>query len=267
MTIKGLLATLMLAVLTAASLNATAMAQGTGNTRVQSTQLTAKATRAPFLNPQSPEDVRFLKALKLMHPYTQWMIGANKTGAVYTSLADGPDSKRYNLKGKGVRKFLQYEKQGTFGGINLGWTDNASAKTATGSSQWYFTKPFGAYSFVRPVVYGERVALAWRRGENQYVKYAKRNVGINLDWSKKPSFEWAILGGKPGTDVKRGEDWVILYNLKHKMPLMYFDRTKGGDIGWPDSTRWGTGSLVLKNNVTMDNAVKALLMPGVWPAG
>ena len=31
---------------------------------------------------------------------------------------------------------------------------------------------------------------------------------------------------------------VILYNLKHKMPLMYFDRTRGGDIGWPDSSKW-----------------------------
>ncbi len=235
-----------------------------GQFRAVTPTVTVNRTPSDTVNRRS---VSVADASKVMAPYKQWMIGANKTGLVYTSVLDGPVDKQYNLKGSAIRKFLQYEKQGTFGGINLGWTDNASARTATESSKWFFTRPYGSYSFVRPIVYGERIAIAWGSKKDPYVKYATRRVGINLDWSKKPAYEWAILGGRPGTDVKRGEEWVIIYNLKHKMPLMYFDRTKGGDIGWPDSTRWGAGSLVLKNNVTMDDAVKALLMPGAWIGG
>jgi len=215
--------------------------------------------------------VGFAEASKVLAPYKQWMIGANKTGYVLTKQAwSGPAARNYNLKGSVIRKFLQYEKQGTWRGINLGWTDNASAHTAIVRSQWYFRRPWGSYTDETganavPIKYGERIALAWGSGEKPFIKYASRNVGINLDWSKTPLYEWAILGGKPGEPVKRGEDWVIIYNLKHKRPLMYFDRTAGGDIGWPDSTRWGTGTITNPNRGESD-AVKALLAPeaGTW---
>ena len=70
-------------------------------------------------------------------------------------------------------------------------------------------------------------------------------------------------GRKARRDVKRGEDWVIIYNLKHKRPLMYFDRTKGGDIGWPDSTSWGTTIVSGGRHIPIEEVVKPLLMPGV----
>ena len=31
---------------------------------------------------------------------------------------------------------------------------------------------------------------------------------------------------------------VALYNMKGNECLIYFDRTAGGDIGWPTSQRW-----------------------------
>ena len=240
-----------------------------GQLRATTPQVTVK--RTPSVT-HDHRGVSFADASKAMAPYKQWMIGANKTGFVLTKRTwSGPADRNYNLKGTVIRKFLQYEKQGTWQGINLGWTKNASAQTATARSRWFVRRPWGKYTDEKganavPLKYGERLALAWGAGDKPFIKYAKRNVGINLDWSKGPLYEWAILGGKPGDSVKRGEDFVIIYNLKHKRPLMYFDRTVGGDIGWPDSTRWGTGALILKNNVTMDNAVKTMLAAesGTW---
>ena len=36
----------------------------------------------------------------------------------------------------------------------------------------------------------------------------------------------------------RSGDWLAIYNTKAQQPLIYFDRTVGGDIGWPNSETW-----------------------------
>jgi hypothetical protein len=244
----------MLTVVTVLSLSAVAQAQqvsrGVRYSKVTvrrdtnrsgvSGKLKVPPRRAPNTNerPQRTEAERkFAAASKLMAQYKQWMIGANATGFVYPNTTSGPASKKYNLKGKVPIKFLQYEKQGTFGGINLGWTNSASAGTAIDRARWIFQRPGGPSAQLAPVVYGEPIALGWSKGGKPFLKYSKRNIGINLTWSD-PVFEWTILGRTPGTRVRRGQDLVILYNLKHRMPMMYFDRTKGGHIGWPDSSKW-----------------------------
>jgi hypothetical protein len=119
-------------------------------------------------------------------------------------------------------KFLQWEQSVVFGGVSIGWSDDASAETAKTESDWAFLR-------------------------------------------KSPSYEWAILGGKPGEPVRRGEDFVVLYNLKYQQPLIYFDRNRGGDIGWPTSRRWGTGNIhdSPQQTAKMRSAARALLMPGV----
>lgn len=259
MAMQNSIPTLMLAALTAFSFNTTAMAQQVRRPTNRYSRITVQRDkvrqspaqtrfsdkivvpprRAPQTNerPQRTEAEKFAAAAKLMDRYQQWMIGANATGFVYPNLSSGPANKKYSLKGMVITKFLHYESQGTFGGINLGWTNSASAGTAIDRAQWFFQRPGGPSAQLQPLVYGEPVALGWGRGGKPFLKYSKRNVGINLSWSA-PSFEWTILGRAAGENVRRGRDFVILYNLKHKMPLMYFDRTKGGDIGWPDSTRW-----------------------------
>jgi hypothetical protein len=181
------------------------------------------------------------------------MVGANKTGLVYA----GPHF--YNLKGKVNRKFLHWEFQDVRG-VDLGWTDNASASTADKNSKWFFQNQPNTTD---PIRYGEPISLGFGGGKPGYYKYSGRAIGINLDKSKKPSYEWAILGKKPGEPVKRGVDWVVIYNLKHKQPLIYFDRTAGGDIGWPDSTRWGTTIVSGGRHIQIEEVVKPLLMPGV----
>lgn len=191
----------------------------------------------------------------------EWVIGANPgaSGHLYAkSKREGPKSYNYNLKGLVPRKFLHYEKQGYLGGINLGWTDNASAKTGNKRAKWYFTRSSNTQG---PILYGEPLAIAW--GKAGYIHYASRNSGINLDWSKNPRYEWKILGGKNGTAVQRGKDKVIIYNTKHKYPLIHFKRKGAGHIGWPDSTDWSIrgqarDSAIVVKNVAVDTATTAV---------
>ena len=203
---------------------------------------------APDTNqrPQRTEaEKKFAAAAARLRGFKQWKIGVNATGLVYPNSTTGPASRKYNLQGTVINRFLHYEKQGYFGGINLGWTNSASAGTAIDRAQWIFERPGGPSAQLEPLVYGEPLALGWSKGSKPFLKYAKRNVGINLDWSG-PKFEWTILGRKPGTNVRRGQDLVILYNLKHKLPMMYMNRTKGAHIGWPDSKKWASSSVISK---------------------
>lgn len=201
------------------------------------------------------EPLNFHDASKIMAEYKQWMIGANGTGPVIPR-SERDHRSNYNLKGSVPRKFLQYEKQGAGGGINLGWTDNASAKSADNASRWHFSRKPGATG---PILYGESVAIGWGTGKEPFIRYSKRKVGINLDWSRVPAYEWTLLGGEPQTPVRRGEDWLVIYNLRHNAPLIYFDRTVGGDIGWPDSRKWGLQTVQsYANRVVGSDVIKAL---------
>lgn len=201
------------------------------------------------------EPLNFHDASKIVAKYKQWMIGANDTGVVIPH-SERDHRSNYNLKGSVLKRFLQYEKQGAGRGINIGWTDNASADTATKSSKWHFSREPGATG---PILYGESVAIGWGDGKEPYIRYSKRKVGINLDWSRRPVYEWTLLGGEPQTPVRRGEDWLVIYNLRHNAPLIHFNRTAGGDIGWPDSKEWGLQTArSLGNRVVSNDVVKAL---------
>lgn len=199
--------------------------------------------------PKKPRDHRLTLEQRQaeIEPFRQWMIGANKTGKVEGVLVSGANlSSHYNFKNLTHKKFLQYEKQGATGGINLGWTKNASNKTADKRARWILVPEVrtrnDSQQVVRkkPIQYGEKVAIAWVvPGENgawnnqqKFLKQSSRRVGIDLDWSSKPVFQWTVLGGKPGTEVQRGKDKVVIYNLTNKEPLVYYPRKMGGQIGW-----------------------------------
>jgi hypothetical protein len=201
------------------------------------------------------EPLNFHDASQIVDKYKQWMIGANGGGQVIPH-SERDHRSNYNLKGSVLKKFLQYEKQGAGRGINLGWTDDASVKSANKNSKWHFSRKSDATG---PILYGESVAIGWGDGQEPFIRYSKRKVGINLDWSRRPVYEWTLLGGEPQTPVRRGVDWLVIYNLRHNAPLIYFDRSVGGDIGWPDSREWGLQTIQsLGNRVIASDVVKAL---------
>jgi hypothetical protein len=145
---------------------------------------------------------------------------------------DNP-GRNYNLWNRRTRDFLRWEHQDW--GINLGWTDDATRKTAGKVSRWFLRRP-GTNS--SPLRYGEKLALGYGR-DPSFIRYSHRTVGINLKWDYSPSYEWRLLGGTRNRPVLSGKP-VAIYNDKAGQSgfLVYFDRTAGGDIGWPDSQTW-----------------------------
>lgn len=174
---------------------------------------------------------------KLVERYKQWVFGPD-AGRTLTSQDAFREGSAHNvcLYNRRLHRYLQWEKQ-TWG-INLGWTDDESPATAKRVSRWFFTRKDGKDG---PVTYGETVALGNGK-DPSYLKYESRTWGINLAWKSNPAFEWRILGGVAGKPVKTG-DRVAIHNAKagsSSVPgvLIFFDRTVGGDIGWPDSKTW-----------------------------
>jgi hypothetical protein len=166
----------------------------------------------------------------------QWTILADHTpkgGPIRPKVTfDGPANRNYQLKNKVPRKFLQWEDQ-TFG-INAGWTSNAEPSTAKRVQRWFFRRDGENET---PIRYGEPIAMGYGT-KPSFVCYETRTVGINLSYKDNPCYQWKLLGGKPGSQVKTG-DYLAIFNTKINECLMYFDRTVGGDIGWPSSKTWG----------------------------
>jgi hypothetical protein len=165
--------------------------------------------------------------------FKQWMVDPNHPHHSLLTKAQfsGPADRNYNLKNYQTRKFLQWEEQ-TFG-VNLGWTDDASPQTATKVARWFFTRDSADPS---PLRYGEAIAMGYGISPS-FVHYEQRTVGINLAWSDQPKFEWKLLGGPVGQPARSG-DWLAIFNQRAGDCLIYFDRTVGGDIGWPSSETW-----------------------------
>lgn len=204
----------------------------------------------------------FAEASELFSRHKEWMIGANKSGWVFASSFQTKTRHEYNLKGLVNRKFLNYQVPSFHSGVNIGWTKDASAETARTRSMWAFYKESGSNSAIR---YGEPLAIRMYWFETAFIKYGERKYGVDLKRVGPASYEWAILGGKPGELVRGGEDRIILYNLKYQQPLIYFNRDRGGDIGWPTSRRSGIGNIhdSPQQTAKMRAAAQALLMPGV----
>jgi hypothetical protein len=183
----------------------------------------------------------------------QWVIGVGRSESIFLKRKfDGLPQRNYNLKGLKLNKYLQHEDQRF--GINLGWTDDASANTAAKVSRWFFTREANDDGALR---FGETIALA-NGGDPSFVRYEERTVGVNLGWSKSPVYEWKVLGGAPNTPVQTGQH-VALFNMKANECLIYFDRNAGGDIGWPTSKRWEDQLEALAVKIGKEAAKKAVL--------
>ncbi|GGC34579.1 hypothetical protein GCM10011504_11230 [Siccirubricoccus deserti] len=187
----------------------------------------------------------------LANDLKQWMIGAAGTLQPKRKF-DGRPERNFNLRGLKLDRYLQHEKQRF--GINLGWTDDASAKTAAKVTRWFFARESSDDGALR---YAETIALG-NGGDPSFVRHENRTVGVNLGWSKTPVYEWKILGGTAGTPVQAGQN-VALFNEKANECLIYFDRTAGGDIGWPTSQRWEDQLKSLAVKTGKEAAKKAVL--------
>ena len=195
---------------------------------------------------------------ELAKKYKQWMVGANRRRPLMPQNAfkEGSD-RNYDLKNLLERKFLHWEHQSW--GMNIGWTDDASPTTDAKASRWFFARPGGT---LQQIKYAEPIAIGYGT-EPSFLRHQSQTFGVNLAWVKEPAFEWRLLGGIAGQPVECG-DWLAIHNAKAgsaDVPglLIDFDRSVGGDIGWPDSQTWleeGMGELV---GLAKDAAMKLIM--------
>jgi hypothetical protein len=195
---------------------------------------------------------------ELARSYRQWRIGTGRTGPVQPqrSFREGSD-RNYTLLNDAVGRFLQWEHQ-TWG-INLGWTDDAGAETGALVARWFLARQAAATG---PVRYGEVLAVG-NGTQPSFVKFQERTFGINLGYADDPHYEWTVLGGTPGTPVGCGEP-VAIHNVRAtsaSVPglLRWFDRSVGGDLGWPDTRTWGEPVLAAHPELTPQQLKQLIL--------
>lgn len=150
---------------------------------------------------------------------------AGKPGNLKTQNAYETNS-GYNLFCRSNEKYLTWEKQTL--GVNLGYEGTGKERKI------HLRTPDGKE---RQVMSGEQIAFGIG-GDPAFLMYAERTVGINLEWSEKPLFEWRIYahGGPLGVAIPTGS-FVSIVNEKVKPNpdfLIYMDRP-GADVGWTTS--------------------------------
>lgn len=153
-----------------------------------------------------------------------WKIGGS-TGNVVSNNSYR-DNQGYNLFCASNNKYLTWKRM--LLGINLDYTTDPNIKKV------HFKLPDGQE---REVLSGETVALGIGGGE-AYLKYEHRNVGINLEWSSRPSFEWQLHSGSDGSPVALGAMLAIANLRVEPKPdfLVFLDRAAGAaDVGWTSS--------------------------------
>ncbi len=152
----------------------------------------------------------------------------------------------YNLFCTTNNKYLTWKKVPI--GINLDFISNAGEKKV------HFRLPDGKE---REIVSGELLALGIGGGE-AFLRYARRDLGINLKWSASPIFEWKIYSGngEVGKPISFG-DPLALVNMKVEPSAdfcIFFDRPPGmADVGWTTSPEfWNKVA-----NVAIKTAIEA----------
>jgi hypothetical protein len=181
-----------------------------------------------------------------------WKIG--RDSAPVRSWNHYTNNQGYNLFCSTNGKYLTWGK--TAFGINLIYTsDSLIGKT-------HLRLPDGTE---RDILSGELVALGIGGGK-AFLYYTHRDMGINLDWSGEPRYEWRIFGAgnQLGTPILENSPVAIVNEKVKPSPdfLIYFERPPGmADIGWTTSPGFWDSALAFadKHKVEIAKGAMALL--------
>jgi hypothetical protein len=143
-------------------------------------------------------------------------------------------------------------------GVNAGFKSNGDRKT-------HFRLPDGQEREIRT---GDVIAFGIG-GDPSFLYYRSQPIGINLDYSSKPVFQWTIMdasgeAGRPitaGIDIALANNNVDIGGSKATDFLVYLERP-GGDIGWTTSPPWTSTILGLAKDagrVIAEKAVQAAI--------
>jgi hypothetical protein len=154
-----------------------------------------------------------------------WKIGVDQANVL--SWNNYTNNQGYHLFCITNGMYLTWEKQPL--GVNLGYK-------AAGDNKTHFRLPDEQE---REILSGESVAFGIG-GEPAFLYYKERDVGINLDWSKSPKYEWRIFGAdsEPGKPIPENTPVALVNDEVEPEPdfLIKFDRPPGmADVGWTTS--------------------------------
>jgi hypothetical protein len=144
----------------------------------------------------------------------------------------------YNLFCETNREYVTWGKRTH--GINMVWTSDPNLRKI------HFRRQVGEGE----IRTGDVLAFGLG-GDPAFLYYKKRPVGVNLDWSSSPRFEWKIISssGNSGEMLQPGQKMAI-FNMNADPPdfLVYHERPLGINIGWTTSPNWRQrfGELVWK---------------------
>jgi hypothetical protein len=156
-------------------------------------------------------------------------------------------STAHYLRSKVNGKFLIFKRRNF--GIELGWTAEVKGSPYL-SSKSFKIETYETYTnrtqrnkkvrvHNRELSYGELFAIkvsgAVKAKGHGYLVYKKRRWGINLVYSRWPSFEWKFTGGKTGTPVRgpgKPSRPLGIYNTKAKDHMVYCKRKYGPNLRW-----------------------------------
>jgi hypothetical protein len=153
-----------------------------------------------------------------------WKIGVDQANVL--SWNNYTNNQGYNLFCITNGKHLTWQKVPV--GVNLAFKDSGDNKT-------HFRLPDNQE---REILSGELCALGIG-GSPSFLHYKERDVGINLDWSNGPVFEWRIFGADTelGKPIPENTAIALLNDKVKPSPdfLIKFDRPVGADVGWTSS--------------------------------
>lgn len=135
----------------------------------------------------------------------------------------------YSLQCISNNQYLSWGKQNL--GINLVFMTKETDKKI------HFVLPDNQE---REILTGEAVALGIGGGD-AFLRYAERSVGINLEWTSNPSYEWRLFdaSGETGKRIATGALTAIgNANVKPSADFMIYLERPGADIGWTTSPGW-----------------------------
>ncbi|MCP9495644.1 MAG: hypothetical protein MSG64_14455 [Pyrinomonadaceae bacterium MAG19_C2-C3] len=187
----------------------------------------------------------------------QWKIGSGS--ANIRSWNNYQNNQGYNLFCQNNAKYLTWKEVPL--GINLAFTGDASLKKT------HFRLPDGGE---RDILSGESIAFGIGGGK-AFLRYAHRDVGINLEWSANPVFEWRIFGSnnQTGTPIAENSSVAIVNDKVKPSPdfFIFLERPPGmADVGWTTSPGFMNSILNAVDRHKVEIAKAVLGVPPVPPS-
>jgi hypothetical protein len=124
----------------------------------------------------------------------------------------------YGLKNDVYGQSLVYGERDL--GINLVWDGKNTGGNIT------LARASGVKDAIK---HGDFIAL--RVAGGKFLRYQKRDAGVNLGWSDSPVEEWQIIGGVQGEPVMSGQQFALRSKIEDDV-LVYAVREFGINLRW-----------------------------------